>query len=372
MYESQTIDVILARLMSNIDDKYEKTPGNLAYDLCKAYAIDENALYQALDNIINMLDVDNLTGDQLAKYVYQRKGITRKVGGYSSTILDIAGNGNISIGDLFSTSNNVQFSATENVTISGTGQVHVICTQMGIIGNAPANTITEMPITIPGITSVTNAQAVSNGYDEESDSDLRRRYYNMLQEPATSGNRDHYKQWAEEYEGVGKAMVFSLWNGDNTVKVVVINSNKQMPDQSLIDGVQEYIDPKGVQDGEGNWSTWGQGYGQAPIGAYCTIAGPTAKTIDVNVQITKDGNYTDEEVKQNIEDYINGYFASISLDEVNNYASYAKIGNLILNAPGVLDYSSLTINGGNVNIPLEFSNTNCEIPVLGTVTITNV
>ena len=374
MYEDQTIDAILARLLSNVDNKNEKTPGNLMYDVLRSSAIDENAIYKVLDNIISMIDVDNLTGDQLAKYVYQRKGIERKSGGYSSTVLDIQGNGSISIGDLFSTGNNIQFSATENVNINGTGQVHVICTQMGVIGNVPAGTITEIPVTLSNIiiTSITNTQAVSNGFGEESDNDLRSRYYQALREPTISGNRDHYKQWAEEYIGVGKALVFSLWNGDNTVKVVIVDSNKQLPEQSLIDKVQQYVDPKGLQDSNGNWSTWGGGYGQAPIGAYCTVAAPTSKTIDISVLISKDSNYTDDEVKQNIMDYINGYFSSIALDQVNNYISYAKVGNLILNAPGVLDYNSLSINGANTNIPLNLSNADCEIPVLGQVNITDV
>ncbi|MEY8001623.1 baseplate J/gp47 family protein [Clostridium sp. Mt-5] len=372
MYEDQTVDVILNRLLANIGDQYEKTPGNLAYDLCRSVAIEENILYQILDKIIDMVNVDNLTGEQLEQYVYQRKGLTRKPGGYSSTALDVQGNTTINTGDLFSISSNIQFSATESATINGTGQIHVQCTQIGAIGNVPANSITQMPVTIAGIVSVTNVSIVNNGYDEESDDNLRNRYYQALQEPATSGNRDHYKEWAEQYVGVGKAMIFSLWNGDNTVKVIIIDSNKQLPAQNLVDAVQEYIDPKGTQDSNGNWSTWGMGYGQAPIGAYCTVASPTAKTIDISVSISKDSNYTDDEVKQNITDYITGYLQSIALDEINNYVSYAKIGNLILNANGVLDYNSLIINGGNSNIPLNLTNANCEIPVLGAVTITDV
>ena len=368
MYEDKTIDSIHQEILSNISDDYEKSPGELAYDTTRAFAIEVAVIYTVLSKIIDLVDVDKLSREDLEKYVFQRKGIIRVPGSYAKTQLSVNGNGTVYKDDLFETPSGIQFSCLDDsVVINGTGLVNVKCTQIGTIGMVGANSIIQMPITLQGITGCANLQATTGGYEAESDNHLRDRYYNEIQKPATSGNIDHYKQWAESHTGVGKAMVFPLWNGDNTVKVVIIDSNKNLPDQSLIDAVQEYIDPKGE-----NNSTWGSGAGVAPIGAYCTVASPTSKAIGVSVSVSKDVNYTNDEVRQNITDYIAGYLQSIALDEVNNYVSYAKIGNLILNANGVMDYSSLSINSGNANIPLSLTNENCEIPVLGTVTITYV
>lgn len=372
MYEDQTIDVVMSRLLGKVDDKYNKDAGNLVYDVLKPCAIEISSLYQVIGQLENLLNVDNMSGDTLATYVYQRKGLIRKAGGYSTTTLDIQGNASINEGDLFSTNGNIQFSATETVTISGSGQVKVQCTQIGSVGNVPANTIVEMPITIPGITSVTNQQPLTDGFDAESDNNLRQRYYDAIQEQATSNNIENYEKWAKEVPGVGQSKAFSQWNGDLTVKVVIVDSNRDMPSQQLIDATQNYIDPKGVQDSDGNWSTWGKGYGQSSLGAFCTIAPPSAKTIDISVSITKDNNYTDEQIQQGIEEYLTGYFESITLDEENNYVSYAKVGNLIFNANGVADYSSLKMNNDTQNIPLTISNSECDIAVLGAVNITYV
>lgn len=372
MYEDQTQDVILARLLSKIDDKYEKTPGNLVYDLLVPCAIEIYSLYQIIGALQEKINVDNMTSPELDTYVYQRKGIERKSGGYSSTVLDIQGNGNISIGDLFSTSNNIQFSATENVNINGTGQVHVICTQMGIIGNVPANSITQIPVTITGISSCNNSSTLTDGFDTETDNALRERYYEALKQSATSNNMAHYKEWALQVSGVGDCKVFSRWNGDLTVKVVIVDSNKDMPTDELIKQVQDYIDPMGVQDENGKWSTWGKGYGQSSLGALCTVFAPIAKNINVDVKVSKDANYTDEQIKQNIGTSIKQYLESISLDETNSYVSYAKIGNLVLNSTGVLDYSDLKLNSDTANIPVNLTANDCEIPVLGVVTIQDV
>ena len=372
MYEDQTVDVIMTRLLSKVDDKYNKDAGNIIYDVLKPCAIEIYALYQIIGQLEDLVNVDNMTGDTLATYVYQRKGLSRKAGGYATTVLTVTGNATISIGDLFSTDSNVQYEATESKTISGTGQVNVKCTQVGDTGNVPAGSITEMPITIPGITNVTNETTAVGGINEEKDDKLRQRYYDALQEQATSNNIENYEKWAKEVPGVGQAKAFSQWNGDLTVKVVIVDSNKDMPTQDLIDTVQNYIDPKGIQGGDGEWSTWGKGYGMSSLGAYCTVAPPTAKTIDVLVSITKDSNYTDEQIQQGIEEYLQGYFESISLDENNNYVSYAKIGNLIFNVPGVADYSNLKVNNDVQNIQLAISESECDIPVLGTVTIAYV
>ena len=151
----------------------------------------------------------------------------------------------------------------------------------------------------------------------ETDEDLLTRYYEKLQTPATSGNKYHYIQWAKEITGVGMAKVFPLWNGDNTVKVVIIDSNRHAASQELVDEVQAYIDPESS----------GKGEGAAPVGAYCTIA--TAAEIEINVTVTivLTNGFAMETVQSNVEEGIKNYpqrccFCEVHCKLCSNWKQY--------------------------------------------------
>lgn len=371
MYENITKDTLETTILSNISDDYEKSTGYLTYDMAKSFAIELAKVYAILDNIINMVNVDDLTGNDLERYVYQRKGIQRKLGNFATTNITVNGNGTVSVGDLFQTKSGVPYACTTETIINGIGSVPVQCQFYGVLGNMPTSTIIQIPKTISGIISCTNENPVINGVDDESDNSLRQRYYNALREPATSGNKAHYKEWALEVTGVGDAKVFGLWNGDNTAKVVIIDSNKAPASIDLVNTTQNYIDPKGTYDSNTNkWSTWGTGEGQAPIGAYCTVESATSKNISISVSVIKvNSNYTNDEIITNITNNVNTYLKTVAFNEDTPYVSYAKIGNCILDSDGVGDYSNLTINSGTSNISLSLTNNLCETPSLQSVVL---
>lgn len=338
MYEDKTIDALHQEMLININDDYEKSPGNLPYDLSRSFAIEEAKLYTALSLLASMVDIDNLTGDDLTKYVLQRRGIIRKPSNKSNGVVTVTGNGPINIGDLFETVSGTQFKAIEDVAVTTSSNVNIEAVIAGSSGNVGANTITQMPITLTGITAVNNLLGTEDGYEEETDNSLRDRYYLEIRKPPTSGNIYHYMSWAKEVTGCGDAKVFPLWNGDNTVKVVIINSDKLPANLDLIDRVQAYIDP-GIS---------GNGSGEAPIGAYCTVVSATAKQITVSVELTKVINYTDADVVANITSKITKYLQDIAFEQ--DYVSYAKIGSLVLESEGVNDWSDLQLNSGTTNI----------------------
>lgn len=343
MLEDKTIDSIHQSLLDNISDDYEKSTGFLTSDLTKSFAIELAKAYDSVGLILDKIDVDNLTGDELAKFVKQRKGTVRKPAGFAKGTLQVIGFGTINQGDLFDTAAGTQFHATETVLIVESGTVNVQAVEAGVSGNVGANSITYIPITIPGILSVTNVSSTSGGYDEESDESLRERYYLELQKPPTSGNVYHYLQWAREVVGVGDARVFPLWNGSNTVKVLIINDSMLPADQALIDEVQDYIDPKGIADID-----WGTGQGQAPIGAYCTVVTAAQKDIDVNITATLELGFAIPDVVSDIVQGITDYLKSIAFKQ--QYVSYAQIGSIVLSVDGVVDWTVLQLNNTTANI----------------------
>lgn len=353
MFEDKTSNSIHQEMLNDISDDYDKSEGSFIFDATKPQAIQNEKIYKDMDLVISKFDIENLEGDELEKRINQRTGITRKLATKATGILDITGNGTIKIGDIFETQNGIQFASVEEKSITESGTVNIECTQAGSIGNVPANQITLMPVTIAGITSVNNSSPTSGGYEAESDKELLQRYYERIKTPATSGNKTHYKNWAKEVVGVGDAKVFPLWNGDNTVKIVIIDADKKPASSDLVLEVQNHIDPNSL----------GLGKGVAPIGAYCTIISATELPINISFTATKDNSVSDTERQQSVEENITNYLKEIAFQD--NTVSYAKTGALILDSKGILDYTDLLINGGTSNITV----TDEEVATLGGVVI---
>ena len=357
MYEDKTEENIKKEMLDNISNKIDKGEKSLTYDAISPVAIELANMYIELDYVVNKLDTENLSGEELERFIYQRTGtVARKPATKATTTIIINGQegAKISKGDLVG-SDTVNFVSIEDKTVDATGQITVTveCGEPGTIGNVPAGAIKYFPVSIAGLTSVTNPEPVINGYDAESDGSLLERYYERIRTPATSGNQHHYLNWAKGVVGVGDAKVFPLWDGPNTVKVVIIDSNKQPANKDLINKVQEHIDP-GIT---------GLGEGEAPLGAFCTVVSATGKAINITFTVIKDANYTVEQIKTNVENNIKEYLKSIAFR--GNTVSYAKIGAIILDSNGVLDYEGFTINSGTSNIAIG----NEEVAILGEVLI---
>lgn len=349
---SDTAEVIQTRLLSNVDPKYDVTVGSSFYDIEKPVAIELEAPYNDIEVMPDQFYTDTATGTDLERRVADY-GIIRKLSTYASTSVTIGGvvGSAINIGDKVA-SDNLNYSFTEAKVIDGTGSVtvNVECDTPGVIGNVIIGAIKYFPITIPGLISVTNLVAVSDGYEAESDDSLRQRYYEVVRSPGTSGNPAAYLAWAESVTGVGGAKVFPLWditngmNGNGSVKVTIINSNERAADVDLIDSVAAYIETV------------------RPIGATVTVVSASEKAISITVTLTIDtNNYTLEVTIQAIKDALTAYFATLAFNAT--YISYAKIGNLLFDVVEVLDYSDLLVNGGTINIPIADE----EIAVLGSV-----
>lgn len=373
---------ILNRILNNIPDRYDKSKGLFPYDFSKATAIEFVNFYLKLEDVKNKLDVENLSGEELERFVYQRTGtVTRKPATKATEMVVISGSegAKISKGDLVG-ADTVNFISTENKTIDATGQMRVIveCEEYGTIGNVPARTINSFPVSIPGLVDVYNPEPFTNGYNAESDDELRERYYEKLQRPAKAGNKYHYEQWAKEVVGVGGVRVVPRWRASETtatvksildtillngiytddevqsiintaienalsVKVVLIDSNGQPASQELINNVFNHIES------------------QRPFGAYPTVASANPVTVDISATLILAEGYTDLQVKENISKNISEYLKSIAFK--TNYISYAQIGSIILETDGVIDYSNLKVNGGMANIPIG----NEEVAIMGVI-----
>ena len=366
--DDKTSEEITADMIAEIPSSYQKTVGFFIWDFLRAVSI---ALMELWDSLVYIAGLDDLTKfnyDDLVRFVKQRRGIIARTASYATgEITVVTGEGTITDGDLFETANGLQFEAIETKTVTANSTFMAQCLTAGPDGNVPVGAITVIPVTIPGIVSVTNATAFTGGYDKESKESIIERYMEDLQNPITSGNIYHYKKWAKEVTGVGDADIKPLWDGDNTVKILIIDADKETADSSLVNAVQDYIDPytlvSGVKVG------WGCGNGQAPIGAYCTVVSATAKNLDISFTATLKTGATESAVEEAVTESIKAYLHEIAFNDNVSYVSYAKIGACILAADGIADYTDLLLNNDTDNVAIANTSTDREIAVLDSLTM---
>ncbi|PEL12660.1 baseplate J/gp47 family protein [Bacillus sp. AFS017336] len=338
---------IMARMFAAISNDYDKSEGSIIYDavVAVANAIEDNSI--ETDNFLDQVFLDTATGDYLDKRAGEF-GIYRKTGTLATTNLMISGtNGTVIPAGTRFYANDTYFASTSDVTISsGTASVSVTCEVAGTIGNVPANTIVNAVNSISGVTSITNTSAVTNGTDDESDDSLRARCFAQIQLPSASGNIADYTKWCTEVTGVGAVTVIPIWNGNGTVKCVLVNSNMRAADGTLISAVQANVEAK------------------RPIGATVTYVSATELAINVSVDVDLANGYTLAQVQTNLISSLTDYLKSVALK--TSSISYAIIGSKILATPGVIDYRSLTLNSGTANVSVS----NTQVAVVGTVNAT--
>ena len=338
---------ILKNMLSNVNDEYDKTEGGLFYDNLAPVSIEIEEIRKTLEYIFLNSFAETAEGEYLDN-ICKEVGIFRKQSTKSKGKVVIKGTPNtvIPIGTKVASDTYIYLTTEEKtIGVSGEVEVSIESENTGKIYNLPKNTIVNFPITMPNLNEVNNPSETVDGYDGESDDELRERYYFKVREPVTSGNIYHYKKWAFEVEGVGGVKVFPLWNGNGTVKVVVVNSDIGEAEESLLKRVRDYLEEV------------------RPIGATVTVKSAIGKTISISGTIKISKNIKFDEVKTEFETKVKEYFRKVGFKQ--DYVSYAQLGNILLNIQGVSDYDDLKINNTTLNVQLAAE----EIPKLTTITL---
>lgn len=333
--------------MNEIENDIAKGEGSFVYDSLVPVSYELEKGYKSLDEYLDLMFAQTSAGEWLEKRA-EEHGVIRKTGKKATTDIVFSGTDGVVIpaNIIVATESGLEYYTQSEVEIvGGVAQVLVEAENVGDEYNVPANIITQLPIKITGVKSVTNPNVVDNGEDVESDEALLNRFLFKVRNPSTSGNNNHYLQWALDIIGIGDAEVFPLWAGDGTVKLVLTSSDVSTVSEEKLDEVRAYIDK------------------EKPIGATVTIISVSSLLVNITVDlILKDGyDLADVEglVEANIIDYIKG------TANKQGYVSYALIGSVILGSEGVFDYQNLLMNGStdNINIGIE------EVAELGSLVI---
>lgn len=366
MLEAKTYDDILQEVLNTAPEGIDTRQGSIFYDAVSAVAIKIAELYTDIELISELTQIDTASGEYLDSKASEH-GITR----HSATNAKY----NVTFEGVTPESGERFFTDGEYFALAITDDVmYLEAEAMGTKGNTVLSGTPAIPVNdIVGLTGAVFGSILEYGADTESDESLRQRIHEKISGQAENGNKQHYKTWCESFDGVGKARIFPLWNGPNTVKAVLINPLGLPCSDELTRQVQNYIDPaeKGYTttvDGVEYVVGDGLGDGVANLGAHFTSASAQVENIDISFTAETASNFTSEDVKSQAKTAIAEHFKNMVLTAENPsdvVVRFSSVGAIIAGLEAVLDYSNLTINGNTENIPLDEN----SVPVLSEVTV---
>lgn len=387
MYENETYEVILERMLDRVSDQLDKRPSSLIYDTHSSTAIELQILYIELEYLIK-----NSYGDTAAReflvMLCKDRGITPESatnavlkGEFTPTDIDVTGQ-RFNIGSL-------NYVVTEQ---TAPGQYQVMCETAGVIGNQYLGQMIPMEY-IDGLETATLTEVLVPGEDEEETEALRQRYFDSFNEQAFGGNRAAYLEAVRKIDGVGDVKVTRVWNGDirpaemipgikvqtwynsikdtldtevkawletvyeaakekkltvgGTVLVTVVNSLDYGEASSvLLESIQTELDP--VQNA-------GEGYGLAPIGHVVSVKSAETVAVYVTTTVTFEEGSNWTNTKTAIEEVIKAYLLELRQEWAESSYLIVRVSQLetrILGVKGVIDITNTKINGSAENLSL--------------------
>ena len=341
MFEHKTFEHLMEKSLPEIPLHLDKRTSSIIYAAVAVNNMEMSEMYIWLDNILKLAFAQDSSGEWLEKRAYEA-GVDRrkpvKARRRATFNIQITNGERFFVDDLF-------------YRVIDTGVVE--CEEEGAIGNRPPNDSELLPVSnIPKLETAILGEVIIPGEEEESDISLLERFLIERRRKATSANKAHYKKWAEEVEGVGKAKVFPLWAGDGTVKVVIVNSEMKPASLELVQAVNDYIDP-----------VPGMGEGEAPIGATLTVESAQNKEITIRAKVSLRGNAV-EAVSDEVAEELKLMFKGLSFKDLplNEKAAVkiAAVSNILYQNKWISDYSDVLINGLAANLELK----DIEIPYL--------
>ena len=345
-----TEEKIRQRMLDRVPNDVDKTEGSYAWDALAPVSMELVFVMLLAKYVLEMSFAQTATGDYLTMRA-EEHGVIRRAAVKATGKVTFTGTAGSTVpeGVVLSTEGaeteetySIRFVTTQNIALDefGHGESTIEAVEAGLSGNIPANRIVLVMDERRNIQSVTNVEPTSGGLAEEDDATLLPRYLERVRHPGTSGNIDDYKQWSKEVPGVTDVHVLPLWAGPGTVKIIVLGPDKLPPDVALVEKVQSYIAP--TNGGER----------KAPIGAAVTVEAAEALPVRVTATILMDSSVSVSlaEIRETFTTALTQYLATMAFQA--DVIRYARIGSLLIEQPGVVDYVNLTINDGETNLPI--------------------
>lgn len=398
MYEKQTQEVILSRMLSRVSNKLDKRESSLIWDTHSSTAIELQNLYVELDTMIA-----NSYGDTAAREFLIRLCKDRGIEVYPATHAVLKGVFTPTDVDVLGKRFNIDKMNYTVIRRIGAGEYEVQCETAGIEGNQYLGTMIPMEY-IARLETAELVELLIPGEDEEETEALRKRYYDSLNTQAFGGNRADYLAKVRGMDGVGDVKVTRVWNADlrpadmipgedvtswyrsviaglgpetakwletvfqaaaekkltvgGTVLITIVDSDDYgVCSDTLVDAVQTALDPE---------QNAGEGYGLAPIGHVVNVKSAVGVAVLVTTTLTFADGYGWGNLREEVENAVSAYLLELRKSWAESsglIVRAAKVEAEILGIQGIVDIADTRLNGEVGNLALgEY-----EIPVLGGV-----
>ena len=364
---------ITQEMLEHLPDTFDKTEGSFAWDMVAPTALEKAELLQfwlplALKNSFHMW----ATGRWLDYCGHDAGGIERKAATYAYGNLQVVTTEAVTFpeGFVFSvpsenSSPAITFETLEETSIdsAGTLTIRVKATDSGTNSNVRKDSVTIMKNPIRGVESITNPENFTGGTEAETDDSLRQRIDDYYAGRTSSfvGNAADYRRWALEVPGVGYVQVIPTFDGANSVKIVVADSNGDPANQEILNAVDKYIFGESHEDL----------LRLAPIGARgvlrSEVVAPVTIPINITCKIKIADGFTSDNVKLLLEQSLKKLFLSLADNPEHSFTTLKQtaINDAIFHTDGIDDFKELVVNDSAENI--SFSKE--EMPVVGEVVI---
>lgn len=335
-YVRKTFDDLLAEAVQRAESLFGsnvQTSESSFFGLfIQLYIFFQDEIWQVAEDIYFGGYVDTAEGAQLdsaVKYanIFRNQSVasagTETFNGVDSTF--------IPAGTLVA-SGSIRYSTDIDGTVSG-GSVDIAITavELGSDGDVPSGTITTLVNPIAGITSVTNVSATTGGQDEETDDELRARFFATLQ---VSGKATLDAIRSDILLVTGVRAVSIIENTEDTevgglpphsFEAVVDGGDDTDVAEAILGSKAAGIDTHGditevVQDSSGTNRT-------------IKFSRPSTQDIWIDATLEVNGNYPidgDTQVETIIVNFVN----ALGVGE-DVYAS--QINNVVFDVPGIVD-----------------------------------
>lgn len=405
MFEEFDFDTVMERMLSRVSDKFDKREGSIIYDAIAPAALELAEFYIALDIVAGEAFAESASYYYLIKRAAER-GIYPEEETCAAGRMEVSPpDAPVSVGDRFNL-NDLNYTVSSAINAER-GEYRLECETAGTVGNQQLGEL--LPIqtknSLDRMQSAVLTEILIPGEEEEDAEAFRERYFASLSSEAFGGNKADYREKIRDLDGVGGCRVARAWErgfrpadmvpGDEvsawfgqqseqtigtnvyhwletvynaaqqklltaggTVRIIVISSEFKQPSDTLVEMVQEAIDPAGMA---------GEGEGIAPIGHVVEVTGVKNAEVDIGLpDVTYAEGYSFEKLKGLVGEAVDSYFSQLRQGWEANGSTVIRISQIesrLLGIEGIEDISGTRLNGKEENLILEEE----YIPVRGDV-----
>lgn len=344
LFSEQTYETLIRRILENTKkNNLDIREGSVSFNLLAPLAEELAKAYISMGDILSMAFIEDTYDEYLDKRVNEF-GVYRKDGEKATGAIKVTGSDNSYIANgTIVTCGDLEYIVLNDIFLPDDDVIYVEALGIGYKYNLAAGSIFELKEPQYGIETLTNETNFENGVDIETDEELRERFKYIIQNPRTSGNVNNYKEWALECDGVGRVKVYPLWNGNGTVKVLIIGNDNLPCSEEVINEVKAHIEE------------------ERPIGATVTVETPNLLNLTINIEIKLDSAYSLDDTKTQISTVLHEYINNLEDEDIIYYKALSTVGDL----EAVNDIVTFTINNGQQNIAVG----DYYIPVIDEITV---